>query len=155
MQRPEYAVLGATGVDKVTKLKGVITAIYYNITHATQYAIQPPGKGDKIPESWSIDAENVTVTGKLKKPLEVSDTTVELGDEVEDQVTGFTGITTVMSVSMNGCVAFVVVGKCIKGEKAKVEQYDHKRLTVLNKGAFVPKPSERGALPSRAHKMSA
>lgn len=58
---------------------------------------------------------------------------VELGNKVEDRVTGFTGIATSITTYLNGCVRVGVQRKVgSDGKIPDVEYFDIGQLTVLD-----------------------
>jgi len=60
---------------------------------------------------------------------------IELGSEVEDITTGFTGITTSRTEYMNGCVQYFVEPRVAeKSELPKGYYIDYQVLKVISKG---------------------
>ena len=67
------------------------------------------------------------------------DDTIELGDEVEDVITGFKGIATAKIEYIYGCVQFQVTPPYNKekGEHPKKDWIDVQQLVIIKKGAEV------------------
>ena len=58
--------LGIEVKDKITNLKGIITAKESYITGCDQYLVQPQGDGNKYPESTWIDEGRLKPTKRGK-----------------------------------------------------------------------------------------
>ena len=55
--------LGMTGIDKVTKLEGVITSLNFDLYGCVQYLLTPKAKDDgTTPDSHWYDVTRVTIT---------------------------------------------------------------------------------------------
>jgi hypothetical protein len=72
---------------------------------------------------------------------------IELGSEVTDKVSGFTGIATARVEYINGCTQYCVTPKCVDNKPAGSEYFDHAQLDVSGDGVIV-NPSDTGG-PSR------
>lgn len=132
--------IGEEVEDTVTGVKGI--AIYKNegMSGTTQLAVQPKGNGDNLPEAWSIDWQTLKVIGfgQSRTAITPAKQTIELGDEVEDTVTGLKAIAVSRITYLNGCVSYGLQAKI--GKDGKVPEYvyvDWKRL-VVTKSAKVP-----------------
>lgn len=74
----------------------------------------------------------------MKKYLEI------LGHEVEDVVTGISGIATTVGFDLYGCVQVIVTPKVNKENKdGEQKQYwfDHKRLKITRANRVMPAPN--------------
>lgn len=67
--------LGQEGQDKVTGLKGIITARHQYLTGCDQYSITPPlaKKGENLPEIYAFDEGRIKITGRGILPEKVQD----------------------------------------------------------------------------------
>jgi hypothetical protein len=77
----------------------------------------------------------------------------QLGDLVEDKVTGFTGIVVAETKWLNGCFRLTVQPRGLDkdGKVFQTEGFDIEQLIVREVGALDPKPKERktnGPMPS-------
>jgi hypothetical protein len=127
-------------VCRVTGFKGVTTGEETRLQGMVRYDVQPPvDKDGKIPEAYTIDVNNLEVVTKAKvKSAPKLQTDLNLGDEVEDKLTGFRGVVTVQGVSLNGCVRMVVQPKLDKdGKLPESKGFDVDRLKRIEK-AKVP-----------------
>ncbi len=62
---------------------------------------------------------------------------VNLGDRVEDKVTGFTGIVTSIVMYLNGCRRIAIQTKALKdGAPIAAQYFDEPQIIVLEKGAI-------------------
>ena len=60
---------------------------------------------------------------------------VKLGDEVEDMVTGFTGIAVARSEYLNGCMRLGVQGPLHDGLPTEWQWFDEGQLHIVTEGA--------------------
>jgi len=144
----EEIKLGLKVRDVITGLEGILTSITESLSGTVQVGIQPRGDGDKIAESWCIDYQSVDVIdeGVSARLPAIDDTVVvQLGDEVEDLVSGHRGMTTRKIIFVNGCVHFTVTGKINKDKRALEENLDHKTLKVIGVGLSkrAPEPAKK------------
>lgn len=68
----------------------------------------------------------------------MSETKVNLGDEVKDLVTGYTGIAVARIKSMNGCIQYTIVARKKKKVDDLVRDYptiDEQSLKVIKRNA--------------------
>jgi hypothetical protein len=143
--------------DRVSELTGV--AIYKTevITGTIQYAVQPGGTKDKLAEAHYIDEQQLEFVkkGPVKAVQpDYSQVKIKLGDEVEEQITGFRGIATERITYLNGCVHFDCYSKCkMDGERGPVtrrDHFDHKLLKKVGEGARALAPKlDQPVEPSR------
>lgn len=79
--------------------------------------------------------------GEMKKEIQI-------GQEVEDIVTGFKGIAGARVEYLNGCIQFYVKGRVQEpGKMPEGEYIDESQLKIIGNGVFKPakiKPSIRG-----------
>ena len=74
---------------------------------------------------------------------------IELGKQVKDIVTGFSGIATARVEYLNGCVQYCVKPKMTKKDNGKVPDgyyFDEKQLVVIGNGVSVKKKRTGGAM---------
>lgn len=74
--------------------------------------------------------------------------TIELGDQVREDVTGYEGIVTSRSTFLSGCARLGVQAKMDKdGKIPQVEVFDENRLTVIAKGVIAADKTETSKRP--------
>lgn len=134
--------LGMKVRDPATGLVGI--AIYKTllISGTVQYAIQPQGSGDDIPKAHFVDdfmLEFVDDGVSAQAPEEDPNANFDLGEELQDTISGFKGIAVERTTYLNGCVHYTLQPKAknksligaLFGESARAEHYDYKRLKSL------------------------
>lgn len=77
----------------------------------------------------------------------------QIGDQVRDKVTGFSGIVVARTEWLNGCIRLTVQPEKLTKDKgvAPTETFDIEQLLVTKAGKVAPKPAERrtnGPMPS-------
>lgn len=103
--------LGNKVKDRVTGLTGYVTSRSDQLNGNVQFGVQPPGEGDKIPDSQYVDHFMLEVLeeGFANDLPPVDDTvTVQLQDKVRDKISGMEGTATEKITFQNGCVYFIV-----------------------------------------------
>ena len=103
--------LGCTAVEQASGVEGTVISRMETFNGNTQYAIQPKtGKENKLPEAWNFDAALVKYKGvgisAQATPAQATD--IQVGDEVEDIISGHKGICASKTTFINGCVYFDV-----------------------------------------------
>ena len=106
--------LGCTAVEQASGVEGTVISRMETFNGNTQYAIQPKtGKENKLPEAWNFDAALVKYKGvgisAQATPAQATD--IQVGDEVEDIISGHKGICASKTTFINGCVYFDVQSK--------------------------------------------
>lgn len=142
--------LGVTVRDRVTGLTGTVAHKAEMLTGNIQWAIQPRGDGERVPEAMMVDFHLLEVldegVSKLLPP--VDDTVVVLlGEEVEDILTGMKGVPIDKITFMNGCVYFWVQPK-MDQKTSKIPEsklIPHGRLKTVGKGLSKPEPTPPAA----------
>ncbi len=67
---------------------------------------------------------------------------IELGDEVKDIVSGFTGIATARTEFLNGCIRISIDPPVDKeGKPVEGKWFDQEQIEVLQRGKVKPKPA--------------
>lgn len=136
--------LGCIATDIATGFEGVVTSKNELFNGNVQYAIQPkmPKGSDKVPESFSFDAALVKFKSKgiSDKATPAQKTDIRVGDEVEDIVSGHTGVVTTLTTFINGCVYGEVTTKEDKAKKieSKVFFVSCTRLKPIGKKSVKP-----------------
>jgi hypothetical protein len=102
--------LGVQATDIVSGLKGIVSARTEQINGNIQYAIQPKGKGDTLPDGHFIDAPQIQVTGKgiSDKVMIPVATDIRLGQKIKILTSGEVGIAYEKITYVNGCVYFMI-----------------------------------------------
>ena len=73
---------------------------------------------------------------------------IQLGQEVKDCITGFTGIATARVEYLNGCIQICVKPKMVKpGEMPEGQYIDDEQLEVIGDGVRVTIESDGGVMP--------
>lgn len=122
MARKMKVDLGCKVRDTITGFSGIATSRHIDFTGAVQIGIQPPldkKKPSECPEAISVDEVQVewVAMGQRKLTRPPPQTfSFELGDEVRDKMSGYTGIAIRLGVWMNGCVNVAVRGKVKEGD---------------------------------------
>ncbi len=112
--------LGCIAIDQASGFEGTVISKLEAFNGNVQYAIQPKAaKGaDKLPEAWNFDAALVKFKAKgiSDQATAPQSTDIQIGDEVEDIISGHKGIASSKTTFLNGCVYFDVASK---GDAAK------------------------------------
>jgi hypothetical protein len=106
--------LGCIAVEQASGVEGTVISMMETFNGNVQYAIQPKtGKDNKMPEAWNFDRALVKYKAKgisdQATPAQATD--VQVGDEVEDIISGHKGIAASKTTFINGCVYFDVQSK--------------------------------------------
>jgi len=142
--------LGVMVRDKVTGLTGIVAHKAEMLTGNIQWAIQPRGNGESVPDAMMIDYHLLEVLGegvsKLLPPIDDT-VTVRLGEEVEDILTGLKGVPIDKITFQNGCVYFWVQPKMDKktGKIPESKLVPHGRLKTVGAGLSKPEPKPPAA----------
>lgn len=139
--------LGSEVCDAITGFTGIVTQRCDHMNGNIQYAVQPKSfEGANYPEAMFIDYHTLDVIGVgVSERAAVADVpTIVLGQRVRDRASGFTGIATMKSTYINGCVSFGVMPEVRKEallqEAPQPSWIDHNRLEVVNDGLIADKP---------------
>ena len=106
--------LGCIAVEQSSGVEGTVVSKLETFNGNTQYAIQPKaGKDNKLPDAWNFDAalvkyKGVGVSAQATAPQA---TDLQVGDEVEDIISGHKGIASSKTTFINGCIFFTVESK--------------------------------------------
>jgi len=138
--------LGDQVKDNITGLKGIAVGKLDWIWNETSIGVQTKvnEKGEISDIEW-IDETRLTV---MKKNVVVGQdpipSIVELGDEVQDRVTGYKGIATGRTLWLYGCNRVAVQQKVKKGETKieKAQLFDEEALVLIKK-KVVKKPKDK------------
>lgn len=136
--------IGCVAVDLASGFEGTVITKNELFNGNIQYALQPkaPKGSDKLPESYAFDAVLLKYKGKgvSDKATPAQATDIQVGDEVEDIVSGIKGIATTKTTFLNGCVYFEVTTPEDKAKKveSKVMFTTCTRLKKVGKTALKP-----------------
>jgi len=123
-------MLGHIAVDRITGLKGIITAVA-DFLHSPQRIELSPEKlheGAPVKGVW-LDVPRLLI-GKSKIKAPKFESTVTMGDKVTDNLTGFKGVAVGRFTFLNGCIRIEVASKTLKdGKPVEPEVFDEQRLT--------------------------
>jgi hypothetical protein len=122
--------IGCIAVDLASGFEGIAVSRSELFNGNVQFAIQPQCQKDSstLPDPFAFDAISLVYKNKGISEMAVRPqfTDINVGDEVEDIVTGVRGITTTKTTFLNGCVYFEVTAP---KEKAKKNEFDVLHLT--------------------------
>jgi hypothetical protein len=108
-------IIGCIATDISSGFEGTVVSRNELFNGNVQFSVQPKAiKGaEKLPEAYSIDAASLKFKSKGVSANAITPqiTDVQVGDEVEDIISGHTGIATTKTTFLNGCVYFDVVKK--------------------------------------------
>jgi hypothetical protein len=123
-------MLGHKAKDIITGLEGVITA-QAEFQHApTRYELTPNklNKDGVVAKSVWMDEKRLKVAKAFVTPTEAV-STVTLGQDAKDSITGFKGIVTGRYTFLNGCIRLEITSKTLKdGTPVDPEVFDERRL---------------------------
>jgi hypothetical protein len=106
--------LGCIAVELSSGVEGTVVSMNQTFNGNTQYAIQPKaGKDNKLPDAWNFDAALVKykAEGVSAQATPPQATDINVGDEVEDIISGHKGIASSKTTFINGCIFFNVESK--------------------------------------------
>lgn len=103
--------LGQTVRDKISGLVGIAIQRLDLLNGCIQYAVQPRGEGDKMPDAYNIDFQQLEkvddgVSEMVTEPK--PDPKFDLGSNVLDTASGVAGVAVVRHTFINGCVYYSV-----------------------------------------------
>lgn len=113
-------VLGCKAKDGPSGFAGIVTSRHEDFTGYVQWGIQPkvdPKKPAECPDVMAFDeTQIVVVSGGKSKSQQFPPLPFKLGDDVEDQASGYRGVAMARADFLNGCTRIVVHGKAKPGE---------------------------------------
>ena len=113
--------LGCVAIDQASGLEGTVISMMEAFNGNVSYALQPKAtKGaDKLPEAWNFDSALVKFKAKgiSEQATPPQHTDIQVGDEVEDIISGHIGICASKTTFLNGCVYFNVESKGVPTKK--------------------------------------
>jgi len=138
-QMSETIRLGQKVRDRVSGIEGIVTSRCDPLTGATQFGVQPMGKGDTVIDAQFVDHFTLQIKGdgiSAECPPIDSSVTVGLQDTVRDRISGVTGTVIERIIFLNGCVFFVVQPEAPtsgdrKGQLPDRISFAHARLEVV------------------------
>jgi len=105
--------LGCIAIDQASGFEGTVISKLEAFNGNVQYGLQPKAakSADKLPEAWNFDAALVKFKAKgiSEQATTPQATDIQIGDEVEDIISGHKGIASSKTTFLNGCVYFDVV----------------------------------------------
>ena len=143
--------LGQTVKDLTTNLVGTAVNKIAYMNGNTQFCLQPKGDGNTVPDAYSVDYHLLEVVDEgisARAIKSVEDKNIPLGSTVKCLVTGITGITTMKTFYLNGCISYLVEQKESLMNKPKTDWVDQAKLVIVDKGITdvykEPKPNSDG-----------
>lgn len=157
-------VLGCIATDLASGLEGTLTSRVEMFNGSVQYGMQPKAaKGaSAMPEPYSIDSAQLKYKAKgiSDKAGTPQRSDIQIGDEVEDIVSGHKGVVLTKTLFLNGCVYFEVIKK--ENEAKKIEStsmfLSSTRLKKITSSAVKPLTTKGekpvGGPTTRAHRAT-
>lgn len=143
----ETLELGRWVRDRITGVEGVAITTNYHLSEMVQVGVQPLSKDGGLPDAFNFDIQNIeyatppenfTPPVWLPPTVAIDQLEFDLGNKVEDIVTGMRGIATTIVVMLNGCLYVTVEGKFKKKEKSLLprvkDTVDWQRLKYAGPG---------------------
>lgn len=131
--------------DKISLFEGIVQGYRIVENGSFQISVQPQGDGDKIPDAYYIDTFALEITESTRlfnAPDADLPVCLNIGDKVEDTVTGRTGTVVELIMCLNGCI-LACVQPLSKGgaNDPTVFVKDHRMLTQIKAAdnALVPR----------------
>lgn len=112
--------LGSKVRDTVTGIIGIAIQHVEIFGGTLQVAVQPASTDTReVPEAFNVDIQQVEIveSSLAARASPPQDCEIELGNQVEDVVSGFIGIATSRVTFINGCVWFNIESPPTKGDK--------------------------------------
>lgn len=128
--------IGHIAVDKITGLKGVITAKAEFLHGQPRYELSPSKlhEGTLVKPVW-LDEPRLTF-GKRSIKFEPIPPVIQLGADTEDPITKMQGVVVARFVFINRCVRLEVQPKALKdGRPVEPEVFDEGRLAPQSAAA--------------------
>jgi len=142
----DHIKIGCKARDLLSGYEGLVSSKSELMNGNVQFAIKTPQTDGVWVDGMSFDAVQLEYvdSGISHLTKEPEATTIQLGQEVEDIVSGFVGIATVKTTFLNGCVYFDVAAKTTKDLETKAMFIPNIRLKVVGDGVLkVIKPAEK------------
>lgn len=144
--------LGSEVVDMTTGQSGVVVNRTELLGGTIQYAIQLPASSDasRQPDLISIDRESVNLVGDgiSDRAVSADSFKFELGNEVEDLVSGFQGMVVSRTVFINACLYYMVEAKGVGKPEERQRFLTEQRLKFVSDGVAI-KPKKTGGPTTR------
>lgn len=127
----------STVKDKTSGFTGSLAYYQYELDGTVRIAIQPacdPEKPGVLPDAMLVDALICEQAAPPKEGLNLPapvPTDIELGDEVQDVVSGILGVAVVRQDSSNGCVHFYIQPRATKKDIKKGYRPPPKSVSAL------------------------
>lgn len=129
--------LGDFVEDRITETEGYVTTIGYHLTGCTRIGVEPAiSRGTRGDETFFYEDE-VDVTGenyleRFDVDLEpVTNADISIGQRVQDGVTGFEGVVSVINYQLFNCPHIRIQST---GDIEDAEWIDLPRIEVVNEG---------------------
>lgn len=126
--------LGNRVVDKMSGFEGVVSTVSEHLSGCSRIEVTAQGNGSQRTKEWFYEGQlELDGGGKTFDEEPVTETDIDLGDLVRDEVTGFKGIAVVVYFEPYNCPSVGVQPTCggDKTEKGDLEVIDAPRLTVV------------------------
>lgn len=127
-------MLGHTGTDRITGLKGVITAMAEFLYGPTRLELTPLKTHEGRPQDSIWLGEPRLKVGKVHTKVKDIPVVIALGAEAEDPMTKFKGVVTARFTYLNGCVRCEITPKALTKDGKPIEPaaFDEGRLAPLS-----------------------
>lgn len=133
---PNRISLGNVVKDLASGFTGMAISRNELFNGNVQFGIQPElvaGAPSTLPDALCIDHQllDVVYDGMANRATVPNPALFNIGDEVEDEVTGHRGIATSKTIFLNGCTYFLVVSKREKKVESQEMFLDQSRLKLV------------------------
>jgi hypothetical protein len=142
--RVEEIKLGREMEDTISGLRGIAISMHERIHGNIQVALQPKGDGEKMPEAYILDIDNLQVVegGRVATAVKAPEVPLKLGEKITEKASGLKGVLIGKNTYLNGCVTFGVQPKVDKENKLpEINFFDWKMLEPDARGKVV-EPTE-------------
>lgn len=151
--------LGKTVQDVTTGYTGICITIVQKVSGNYQIGIQPKcADGGTFPECMWIDTQIIDIVddGLVDRVTPITKLCdINIGDEVEDVISGYTGIVFEKSIHFNGCEMICVARRMKKKDTTiTYEWFSSKRIKVTTKQKVVLDIAEKRAPGGPSVRMS-
>lgn len=137
--------LGNIVEDGITGITGVAYQYYTRTNGNTMIGIQPRGDGTNLLDMVFVDQFTIKVLEEgITDVPETAHTDIQIGDNVEEIVSGQVGIVTGKNVFLNGCVHFEMTTRSVDNKNPEVFWVDHTRLKIIGDGIKIKQTPETG-----------
>jgi hypothetical protein len=132
--------LGVKARDRISGFEGIVIGISTHITGCRRIGMRPVERADRGEEEWLFPEQLELVSGDTEftelGEKATTDVEFELGDELEDEITGVSGIVRTITYNLFNCprVAIQPVDNTDSKEAPDCEWFDAPRVSRVSDG---------------------